>query len=72
MQTSKPNTPEPEASPTWDRLEDFVREHVQRFTKPYSKKRSRSCWDERSQPDERLSMLAPKAVERLADDWKAS
>src|SRR4051794_9053562 len=24
-------TPEPKASSTWERLEDFVREHVQRF-----------------------------------------
>jgi len=27
----KPTTPEPKARSTWDRLEDFVREHVQRF-----------------------------------------
>ena len=27
----KATTPEPRASSTWDRLEDFVREHVQRF-----------------------------------------
>jgi len=27
----KPTTPEPTASSTWERLEDFVREHVQQF-----------------------------------------
>ena len=27
----KPTTPEPKASRTWERLEEFVREHVQRF-----------------------------------------
>ena len=27
----KPTTPEPQASSSWERLEEFVREHVQRF-----------------------------------------
>lgn len=27
----KPTTPEPKASKTWERLEEFVREHVQQF-----------------------------------------
>ena len=27
----KPTTSEPKTSSTWERLEDFVREHVQRF-----------------------------------------
>ena len=31
MEKSKSTTPEPNASRTWERLEDFVREHVQRF-----------------------------------------
>ena len=31
MQKAKPTTPEPRASRTWERLEEFVREHVQRF-----------------------------------------
>jgi hypothetical protein len=29
--TQKTTTPEPKVSSTWERLEDFVREHVQRF-----------------------------------------
>ena len=29
--TQKTTTPEPKTSNTWERLEDFVREHVQRF-----------------------------------------
>ncbi len=31
MKKPRPSTLEPQASSTWDRLEDFVREHVQRF-----------------------------------------
>lgn len=31
MEKRKPTTPEPQASRTWDRLEEVVREHVQRF-----------------------------------------
>ena len=31
METSKPTTPEQKASSTWERLEEFVRKHVQRF-----------------------------------------
>jgi len=31
MENSKPTTPEPKASRTWERLEDFVRDHVQQF-----------------------------------------
>src|SRR5262249_50619970 len=31
MQKLKPTTPEPKASSTWERLEEFVRAHVQRF-----------------------------------------
>src|SRR5215510_9335931 len=31
MAKRKPTTPEPKARSTWDRLEEFVREHVQRF-----------------------------------------
>src|SRR5919109_3324877 len=31
MEKPHPTTPEPRASSTWERLEDFVREHVQRF-----------------------------------------
>jgi putative transposase len=31
MAKSKPTTPEPKASRTWERLEEFVREHVQHF-----------------------------------------
>ena len=29
--TQKSTTPEPKTSRTWENLEDFVREHVQRF-----------------------------------------
>jgi hypothetical protein len=29
--TKQPTTREPKVSNTWDRLEDFVREHVQEF-----------------------------------------
>ena len=29
--TQQTTTPEPKASSTWERLEDFVREHVQQF-----------------------------------------
>lgn len=29
--TQKTTTPEPKASSTWERLEEFVREHVQQF-----------------------------------------
>ena len=32
MKKPPPTTLEPQASSTWERLEDFVREHVQRFT----------------------------------------
>ncbi len=31
MEKSKPATPASKASRTWERLEDFVREHVQQF-----------------------------------------
>lgn len=31
MEKRQFTTPEPKASSTWERLEDFVREHVQRF-----------------------------------------
>src|SRR5882724_4035328 len=31
MKKSQPPIPEPKASSTWERLEEFVREHVQRF-----------------------------------------
>jgi putative transposase len=31
MEKPQPTTPEPKASSTWERLEDFVREHVQQF-----------------------------------------
>src|SRR6185369_12166021 len=31
MEKSKPLTPAPKASRTWEHLEDFVREHVQQF-----------------------------------------
>src|SRR6266852_9864480 len=31
MATSKPTTPEPKVSRTWERLEEFVRENVQQF-----------------------------------------
>src|SRR5262247_559405 len=31
MEKRKPTTPEPQASSTWERLEEFVREHVQQF-----------------------------------------
>ena len=31
METSKPTTLEPNGNSPWERLEDFVREHVQRF-----------------------------------------
>ena len=31
MKKPQLTTPEPNASSTWERLEDFVREHVQRF-----------------------------------------
>jgi len=31
MGKAKPSTPEPQASRTWEHLEDFVREHVQQF-----------------------------------------
>jgi putative transposase len=31
MEKAKPTTPESKTSSTWERLEDFVREHVQRF-----------------------------------------
>src|SRR5258708_39233742 len=31
MKKPHATTPEPRASSTWDRLEDFVREHIQRF-----------------------------------------
>ena len=31
MEKRKSTTPEPQASSTWERLEEFVREHVQRF-----------------------------------------
>ena len=31
MEKRRPTTPEPKASSTWERLEEFVREHVQRF-----------------------------------------
>jgi putative transposase len=31
MEKSKPTTLEPRASSTWERLEDFVRDHVQQF-----------------------------------------
>src|SRR2546426_9093180 len=31
MEKRKPTTPVPKASSTWERLEEFVREHVQRF-----------------------------------------
>jgi len=31
MKKPQPTTPAPKASSTWERLEDFVREHVQRF-----------------------------------------
>ena len=31
MEKSKPTTLEPRANSTWERLEDFVRDHVQQF-----------------------------------------
>jgi putative transposase len=31
MKKPQPTTPAPQASRTWERLEEFVREHVQRF-----------------------------------------
>src|SRR5215510_12907769 len=31
MEKRKPTTPEPQASGTWEQLEDFVRGHVQQF-----------------------------------------
>src|SRR6201988_5569052 len=31
MKKPQPTTPEPKVSSTWERLEDLVREHVQRF-----------------------------------------
>src|SRR5262249_18008391 len=31
MEKRQPTTPEPQASSSWERLEEFVREHVQRF-----------------------------------------
>ena len=31
MEKRQFHTPEPKASRTWERLEDFVREHVQQF-----------------------------------------
>jgi hypothetical protein len=31
MEKPQLTTPKPNASSTWERLEDFVREHVQRF-----------------------------------------
>src|SRR3954447_18501504 len=31
MKKPQPTTPAPKASSTWEHLEDFVREHVQRF-----------------------------------------
>jgi transposase-like protein len=31
MEKAKPSTPEPQASRTWEHLENFVREHVQQF-----------------------------------------
>jgi len=31
MEKRKSTTPEPKASSTWERLEEFVRAHVQRF-----------------------------------------
>ena len=31
MEKPQPTTPEPQASSTWERLEEFVRAHVQRF-----------------------------------------
>jgi putative transposase len=31
MEKPQPTTPEPQASSTWERLEEFVRQHVQRF-----------------------------------------
>jgi hypothetical protein len=31
MEKRKPTSPEPQASRTWERLEEFVRVHVQRF-----------------------------------------
>ena len=31
MEKRKPTTPEPKVSSTWEQLEGFVREHVQRF-----------------------------------------
>src|ERR1043166_9329038 len=31
MKKPQPTTPAPKASSTWERLEDFVRDHVQRF-----------------------------------------
>jgi hypothetical protein len=37
--TQMTTTPETHASSTWERLEDFVREHVQRFIQPYWKRR---------------------------------
>ena len=31
MEKPHPTTPEPQTNRTWEHLEDFVREHVQRF-----------------------------------------
>ena len=131
MEKSKPTTPEPKATSTWERLEDFVRDHVQQFIQalleeevtellgrtksarrgavdaapgyrngcgkprrltltnvldalpkklhaeartllcamPYAETQA-ACEALREQFTTRYRKLAPKAVERLADDWE--
>jgi hypothetical protein len=39
MEKRKPTTPEPQASRTWERLEEFVRAHVQQFIQALLRRR---------------------------------